>query len=82
MITKAILAATAAAFLLASGPGFAAETQHAQTQAKNCYRTVPKLPYRLKVRCPQDKVQTPSEPVKPQPPKTSSLLSTEQSAQL
>ncbi len=60
MKTTAILTATVAAFLLTSAPTFAAETGEAksqtQTQTKRCYRTVHKLPYRLRVKCPTVKV--------------------------
>lgn len=64
MKTKAILAATAAAFLLTSGPTFAADTQAAQTQTKRCYRNVHKVPFPVRVRCPKEKAHTPSEPTK------------------
>lgn len=63
MNTTSILAAAVAAFLLASGPTFAADSQGTQTQtqtqpqtetkpqAKRCYRQVHKLPYRIRTRC-------------------------------
>lgn len=64
MNSKAILAATAAAFLLTSGPTLAADTHDMQTQTKRCYRYVHKLPYRIRVRCPKENVPAPSEPMK------------------
>lgn len=67
MNTKAILAATTAAFLLTSGPTLAADTHDMQTQTKRCYRYVHKLPYRIRVRCPKENVQAPSEPMKSEP---------------
>lgn len=66
MKTTAILAATAAAFLLTSGPTFAADTQGTQTQTKRCYRTVHKLPFRIKVPC-RKVTDTKTEPMKPAP---------------
>jgi len=67
--TTAILAATAAAFLLASGPTFVAA---AETQTKQCYRHVHKVPFPIRVRCPAAKVQVsnapaPSETAQKQP---------------
>lgn len=76
MNTTSILAATVAAFLLASGPTFAADGQGTQTQtqtqtqpqtetkpqAKRCYRQVHKLPYRIRTRCKTPQMS--SEPVK------------------
>ncbi|GEM_PF-6304750 len=60
MKTTAILAATLAAFLFTGAPTFAAETgavkSQTQTQPKRCYRTVHKLPYRHRVKCPTVKV--------------------------
>lgn len=67
MKTTALLAATAAAFLLTSGPTFAADTEAAQTQTKRCYRNFHKVPYPILVRCPKAKVQMPSEPAKSEP---------------
>ena len=68
MKTTAILAAAAAAFLFASGPAFAAETEasQTQTQAKRCYRTVHKLPYRIKVPC-RKVMDTKAQPMRPAP---------------
>ena len=68
MKTTAILATALAAFLLSSGPTFAAEPgeakPQAQTQTKKCYRKVHKLPYRIRVKCPVVKVPM-SETVNP-----------------
>lgn len=68
MKTTAILAATAAAFLFASGPTVAAETgeSQAQTQTKRCYRWVHKLPYRVRVPC-RKVMDMKTEPMKPAP---------------
>lgn len=68
MSTKAILAATAAAFLLAGSPSFAAET-HTGEQ-KRCYRTLHKVPYRVRVPCPKPKKPAPSAPAQPAQPQT------------
>jgi hypothetical protein len=65
MKTKAILAAAATAFLLTSTPTLAADTQVPET--KRCYRTLHKVPYRVRVRCPKPKVPTPSAPTQPEP---------------
>lgn len=74
MKTTSILAATVAAFLLASGPTFAADGQGTQPQtqtqpqtetrpqAKRCYRQVHKLPYRIRTRCKTPQMS--SQPVK------------------
>jgi len=64
--TSAILAATAAAFILSSG--VAPATMAAEQQHKRCYRTVHKLPYRIHVACPNMKDMK-TEPMKPAPSK-------------
>lgn len=73
MKTTSILAATVAAFLLVSGPSFAAEPQQPQTptqtqapaqmppQAKRCYRSVHKLPFLVRVRCKTPKMPSQSQ---------------------
>lgn len=70
MKTTAILAAAvAAAFLLTSGPTFAAEAEQGsqQTKVKRCYRTVHKLPFRIKVPC-RKTTDMKTEPAKPSEP--------------
>lgn len=72
MKMTAILATALSAFLLSSGPTFAAEPSDAkpqtqsqtQAQTKKCYRRVHKLPYRIRVKCPVVKVPM-SETVNP-----------------
>lgn len=85
MKTTSILAATVAAFLLASGPTFAADGQGTPTQtqtqpqtetkpqAKRCYRQAHKLPYRIRTRCKTPKMS--SEPVKSSAQQLSELRS-------
>ena len=63
MKTKAILVAAAAAFLLASGPAFADNSQSGE--AKRCYRTLHKVPFPIRVPCPKPKVPAPSGPTQP-----------------
>ncbi len=70
MKTTALLAAAAAAFLFTSGPTLAGETQEtkAQTQTKRCYRTVHKLPFRIKVPCRRTTdMKTEPKPYEPAP---------------
>ncbi len=68
MKTKTILATTAAAAVLfASGPAFAADANETQPQAKVCYRFFHKVPFPIRVRCPEEKPQTPNEPAKSGP---------------
>lgn len=63
MTSKAILAAVAAAFLLAGGPAFAADTQAPET--KRCYRTLHKVSHPVRARCPKPKAPAPSVPAQP-----------------
>ncbi len=65
MNTKSLLVAAAAAFLLSSGPLVAAGAQN--TETKVCYRTVHKLPYRVRIPCPKPKQQAPLPPAQPEP---------------
>lgn len=65
MKTKAILAAAAAAFLLAS-PVFAHEMQSGET--KRCYRTLHKVPFPVRVSCPKPKESAPTLPHQAQKP--------------
>lgn len=68
MKTTAILAAAAAAFLMTSGPVVAAQPEAGpkQTRVKYCYRTVHKLPYRIKVPC-RKVMDIKYQPTKPAP---------------
>ena len=73
MKTTSILAATVAAFLLVSGPSFAAETPQPQAptqaqapaqtppQSKRCYRSVHKLPFLVRARCKTPKMPSQSQ---------------------
>lgn len=66
MKTTIILAAAAAAFLFTGAPTFAADMQENQTQVKRCYRTVHKLPFRVRVPC-RKQHDMKLEPMRPAP---------------